>query len=164
MLIEIKEKKDKKRPPVPSEESMSNEHGEKKKRKNREEAKEDKSFSRKLRESSQKLPNDLKRNDRQEREFRLLLEGTYISTIIIKTSRTTPLSVMDNILNFFGVNLKYIINVNETFRCLTNNHGNALSLLSGPANSGHHCLNEKRMYGMVTPFYEVRMKYFCFSR
>ena len=55
-----------KHPSMPRTERNNNTEGEKKKIKSREEAKEDKSLSKRLKESGQNVSSNLKRNERQE--------------------------------------------------------------------------------------------------
>ena len=65
-VVVVADQQQKKHPSIPPTERNNNTEGEKKKRKNREEAKEDKSFSKRLKESGQNVSSNLKRNERQE--------------------------------------------------------------------------------------------------
>ena len=74
-VVVIADQQQKNHPSIPPAEKNNNTESEKKKRKSREEAKEDKSLSKRLKESGQNVSSDLKRNERQEREFQQLNEG-----------------------------------------------------------------------------------------
>ena len=81
-IIVIADEQQKKRPSIHCAEKDNKNDGEKKKRKSREEAREDKSLSKRFKEGPNESSN-LKRNERQEREFLQLnesIEKLYDST------------------------------------------------------------------------------------
>ena len=73
-VVVIADQQQQKHPSILPTERNNNTEGEKKKRKSCEEAKEDKSLSKRLKENGQNVSSNLKRNERQEREFQQLNE------------------------------------------------------------------------------------------